>query len=319
MSEQPSALPQAGPIVVVTGPTASGKTPLAIRLALRFGAEIINADSMQVYRGMDVGTAKPTLEERGLVAHHLIDVVNPDVQYNAGRYAEDARAADGAIRARGKRVILCGGTGLYIRAFLAGLIGGVGSDPELRRQLEEEHARAVEQGDAGALHRRLASVDPEAAERLHPNDLRRIVRALELFETTGLSKSQLGREQGQPHGFRVLHLALDPGRDELRRRIDLRCERMLESGLLQEVRALREAGYGPELASMRAIGYRHMQPVIDGVDTLANVLELMKTDTRKFARRQRTWLRAVPEAVWLHPDREGEIEALVERFFKEEE
>jgi len=305
------------PVVVVTGPTASGKSACAIRLAERFRGEIVNADSMQVYRYLDIGTAKPSVRERARVPHHLIDVVLPSEIYSAGRYRSDARAAADRIHARGQVVFLTGGTGLYIRAFLAGLLEGGGADQTLRSQLEEEHATAVAAGDPLRVHRRLAELDPAAAERIHPHDLRRVIRALELSLRAGGAASAIRRAHGfadQP--YHTLHLALDPGRDELDRRIDLRCESMIESGLLREVRALRGMGYGPELRSMQAIGYRHMAPVVDGADTLANALVAMKRDTRQFARRQRTWIRRVPEALPLHPDDEDAIVKSVEAFLR---
>ena len=305
----PPAVPDAQrpAVVVVSGPTAAGKTALGIRLAERFDAEILNADSMQVYRYMDVGTAKPSADERARVPHHLIDIVTPDVPYNAGRYVRDARAAEARVRARGRRVMLVGGTGLYVRAFLEGLASEVPADPDLRRSLEEEHERAQRAGDPERLHRRLAHVDPETAARLHPHDRVRIVRALEVFETTGERPSDQRRARREaPPAYRSLQLVVDPGREPLARRIDARCEQMIERGLLQEVRALRERG-------------RHMQPVIDGRETLAQVLELMKRDTRQFARRQRTWWRAVKEACWVHPEEGAAIEARVTRFLEEAE
>jgi tRNA dimethylallyltransferase len=298
------------PVVVVTGPTASGKTAIGIRLARRFDGEILNADSMQVYRYLDIGTAKPTPAERALVPHHLIDIVTPDVQYNAGRYARDARRAAEKVRGRGRVIFLVGGTGLYIQAFLEGLTRGGAAVPERRRALEEAHRAAVAAGDPRRLHDRLASLDPESGARIHPNDLVRIVRALELIEGTGRSVSELRRShRPREHRYRTLHLVVDPGPEKLKACIDARCVQMVEAGLLQEVRGLRERGYGPELPCMRAIGYRHMQPVIDGADTLANVLVEMQKDTRHLARRQRTWLRSRPDAVWMHPDDE---EALLE-------
>jgi tRNA dimethylallyltransferase len=304
-----------GPVVVVTGPTASGKSALAIALARRFDGEIINADSMQVYRYMDIGSAKPSLEERAVVPHHLFDVVTPDLDYSAGRYAEDARLAAREIRARGKLALLVGGTGLYIRAFLQGLVRAGGAMPQLRAALEREHESAVEAGDPARLHRRLESLDPAAARKIHPNDLRRVIRALEMFEGTGRSASTLRREHGfADTPFESLHLAIDPGRDVLVERIELRCERMIEAGLLQEVRGLRNMGYGPELKSMKSIGYRHINPVVDGVDTLANALVAMQADTRRFARRQRTWLRKVDGVVWVDPADEAGITRVVERF-----
>jgi tRNA dimethylallyltransferase len=302
------------PVLVVAGPTASGKTSVALRLAEALGGEIINADSMQVYRRLDVGTAKPGPEERSRVPHHLLDVVEPDQQYSAGRYAADARAAAAAIAERGRLPLLVGGTGLYIRAFLEGLPAGVGSDEEVRARLEAEQDEALRAGDPGRLHRRLRQLDAEAGERIHPNDLRRTMRALELHALTGRLPSEVRREHAPDHSHRALYLVLDPGRDALVRRIDLRCEQMIQRGLLQEVRNLREEGYGPELPSMQAIGYRHMEAVVRGEDTLASVLPRMQHDTRQFARRQRTWFRAVKDAEWVHPDRVEEIAGRAKSF-----
>ena len=304
----PTPLP---PVVVVAGPTAAGKSHVALELARRFRGEIVNADSMQVYRYLDIGTAKPSLSDRARVPHHLIDVVTPDVLYNAGRYVREARVAAAAIHARRSVVFLTGGTGLYIRAFLEGLIEDVDGTSELRRQLEQEAARAAGEGDPTRLHRRLADVDPDAAQRIHANDVRRTVRALELATLHGAPASQLRARHGfadQP--YRVLYLVLDPGRDELDRRIDARSAAMIDAGLLRECRALRDMGYGPELRPLQAIGYRHLMPVVDGSDTLANALPAMQRDTRHFARRQRTWFRKVRDAVWMHPD---ELAAIQER------
>ncbi len=303
------------PVVVVTGPTASGKTEIAIQVALRFDGEVINADSMQVYRYMDIGTAKPSLEDRARVPHHLFDVVTPDLAYDAGRYKRDARTVASAIHDRGKLVVLAGGTGLYIRAFLSGLVEGVGADPELRAQLEEEHRRALAEGEPGRLHARLAAVDPAAGRKIHPNDLRRIIRALEIAEGSGSLASGVRAGHGfEDRPYRVLHLALDPGVEALYERIDARCQGMIDAGLLREVRDLRERGYGPELKPMQAIGYRHIQPVVDGSDTLVNALAAMQRDTRRFAKRQRTWIRGVREAVWINPDDPAAVLARVERF-----
>jgi tRNA dimethylallyltransferase len=293
-------------VVVVTGPTASGKTPFAIKIAQRFDGEIVNADSMQVYRGMDIGTAKATPAQREAVAHHVLDVVTPEVAYNAARYLEDARGAARRIHERGRLVVLTGGTGLYIRVFLEGVVSGVAPDPEFRAELEREHAQAVDAGDPERLHRRLDEIDPDAAERIHPNDLRRTIRALEIARQ-GAPASQRRRAHGfSDRPYRVLHLAIDPGRELLNQRIDARCREMIDAGLLQEVRNLRDQGYGPELSSMQSIGYRHIAPVVEGSDTLAGALVEMQRDTRHFARRQRTWLRGVPECIWLDPaDRAG--------------
>ena len=316
MSERSAA--QRPPVVVVTGPTSAGKTTLAIELALRFDGEIVNADSMQVYRFMDIGTAKPTLEQRARVPHHLLDVVTPDARYSAGRYAHAARAAAAQIHARGKLVLLVGGTGLYIRACLEGLLDAGEADPELRAELEDEQARAAGEGDPLRLYRRLEDLDPATARGIHPHDVRRTVRALELCLVSGAPAS----EQRRLHGFadrpyRVLHLAIDPGRAVLDARIDAYCREMVERGLLQELRRLRERGYGPELRPMGALGYRHMQPVWEGRATLADALREMQRDTRRFARRQRTWLRKVPQAIWLDPGDAPQIHKTLEAFLRE--
>ena len=194
-------------------------------------------------------------------------------------------------------------------------MAGAPSDPQLRRELEAEHDRAVAAGVPGRMHARLAAIDPVTAGQLHPNDRLRILRALEIYTLTGERPSELRRARRQrPAPWCALQLAIDPGRAALQARIDRRCEQMVEGGLLQEVRRLRERGYGPELPSMKAIGYRHMQPVVEGRDTLANVLEAMKRDTRQFARRQRTWLRGQPDVVWMHPDQRQEIRKVVADF-----
>lgn len=307
------------PVVVVTGPTASGKTAVAIELALRFGGEIVNADSVQVFRYLDIGTAKPSLAERARVPHHLLDVVTPDVPYNAGRYAREARSAAAAIHARRGVVFLTGRTRLYIRAFLEGLIEDAPANPSLRAELEREAECAAAEGDPHRLHRRLAAVDPEAARAIHPNDRRRLVRALELGSRTGASASQLrAAHRFTDRPYRVLYLVLDPGVAPLDARIDQRAEAMIEAGLLRECRWLREHGYGPELRPLQSIGYRHMMPVVDGADTLANALDGIRRDTRRFARRQRTWFRAVPGAEWLHPDERDVLAKRVAEFLDAE-
>lgn len=305
------------PVVVVTGPTASGKSALALEIALRFDGEIVNADSMQVFRLMNIGTAKPSPEERARVPHHLFDVVNPDEPYSAGRYAHEARAAAAAIHARGHLVVLVGGTGLYIRAFLDGLIETGNVNPGARARVEAEHEQAVAEGDPTRLHRRLAKLDADAADDIHPNDARRTIRALEILEQSGRPASRMREDHGfRDRPFRVLHLCIDPGRELLNERIAARSQAMIDAGLLREVRDLRERSYGAGLKPMQAIGYRHIQPVVDGSDTLANALEAMTRDTRQFARRQRTWIRAVADVHSYDPaDREA-IFAHVERFLK---
>ena len=259
--------------------------------------------------------SKPSHAERAHVPHHLLDVVTPAEPYSAGRYARDARAAIAEIHARGHPAFLTGGTGLYIRAVLHGLIDGIEADEELREQLESEQRKAAGAGDPERLYRRLADSDPEAAARIHPHDTRRVVRALEIAAETGRPASRVRSAHGfEDSPFRVLHLALAPEREVLYARVDRRCQAMIEAGLLQEVRGLVSAGYRPDLRPMRAIGYRHIVPVMQGHDTLANALEAMRRDTRHFARRQLTWLRRVPDAVWVDPGHAASIADLVGAF-----
>lgn len=306
---------QRPPLVVVAGPSAAGKSAAAIALAEHFDGEVINADSMQVYRYLDIGTAKPSPVERARVPHHLLDVVDPDGVYSAGRFQLDAREAAAAIVARGRLPLLTGGTGLYIRACLEGLVEGGAADPALRASLEREAEGFAAAGEPERLHARLVALDPGSAARIHPNDLRRVVRAIEIFEITGRPASELrGRSGPETSPFRTLYLVLDPGVEALDARIDARTEAMIEAGLLQEARELRGRRYGPELRPLQAIGYRHMAPVVDGSDTLVNAQAAMQRDTRRFARRQRTWFRAVREAVWLDPHDRAGIEKAVEEF-----
>lgn len=305
------------PVVVITGPTASGKTELAIEIAERFDGEVVNADSMQVYRDLDVGTAKPSLAQRARVPHHMLDVVAPDAPYNAGLYQRDARKVARQIFSRQKNPVLTGGTGLYIRAFLEGLLATGSADPELRKALEAEHARAAAAGDRERLHRRLQVSDPAAAAKIHPNDSRRVIRALELGEQGELASKRRSLHGFQDRPFRAVHFAIDPGREALNARIDERCRQMIEGGLLAEARALRERGYGPELRPLQSIGYRHMAAVVDGHDTLAHALEEMQRDTRRFARRQRTWLRKVPDVIWHKPEDTEAIFTRIEAFLLE--
>ncbi|MFQ5418513.1 MAG: tRNA (adenosine(37)-N6)-dimethylallyltransferase, partial [Myxococcota bacterium] len=228
----------------------------------------------------------------------------------------DARAAALQIHGRGRAVVLTGGTGLYIRVFLEGVVSGGAPDPEFREALEREHRAAVEAGDPARLHRRLAEADPTAAGRIHVNDLRRIVRALEMARD-GASPSRLRAQHGfRDRPYRALHLVLDPGREALNPRIDERCREMIDAGLLHEVRDLCGRGYGPEHPPMQSIGYRHILPVVAGSDTLANALVAMQRDTRRFARRQRTWIRGIPEAEVFDPREPDAIFRRVEEFFR---
>lgn len=282
------------PIIAIVGPTGTGKTALAIELALRLDGEIVNCDSRQVYRGLDIGSAKPSAAERAVVPHHLFDVVDPDEPFDCARYRDLARAAVGDIRARGRAVVLAGGTGLYLKALRYGLAAAPPRDPVLRARLE-----ALETAEPGALHARLAALDPDAAARLHPHDRARLIRAVEVCELTG---EPLSRRQAE-HGFAAAELecrtiGLYLARPALYARIDARCREMIAAGLIEEVRGLRARGYGPELAALRGIGYREVGEHLDGRIDFETALAAMQRATRRLAKRQLTWFRADPTVEW---------------------
>jgi tRNA dimethylallyltransferase len=280
------------PAILLMGPTASGKSSLAMALASRLPVEIISVDSAQVYRGMDVGTAKPTPDERAHVPHHLIDLVDPTERYSAARFASDAARAIGAIRQRKRIPLLAGGTMLYFRALTQGLAELPGADPALRAALD---AQAASEGWP-ALHRKLGSVDPETARRLDPQDRQRIQRALEIFELTGRPMSELLREAAQPRAdaTQFIRIALLPGeRAVLHRRIAERFTAMLDAGLVDELRTLRQRlPLSPDLPSMRAVGYRQAWQHLDGAFDAAELRERGIYATRQLAKRQLTWLRS---------------------------
>jgi tRNA dimethylallyltransferase len=282
------------PAVLLMGPTASGKTRLATELAARFSYEIVNVDSVQIYRHLDIGTAKPDREARQRAAHHLIDVVDPTERYSAARFCEEANALLGEIHARGRIPLLAGGTMLYFKTLIEGLSELPQADPDTRLVID---TMAQESGWP-ALHAELARIDPETAARLQPQDAQRIQRALEVFYLTGQPMSALiarGRAKGPP--YRIIALALQPSdRSVLHQRIAERFEIMLELGLIGEVRALRERfDLNPSLPSMRAVGYRQVWQYLDGQFGLSQLREKAVAATRQLAKRQLTWLRSWPE------------------------
>ncbi len=294
------------PVVVVTGPTASGKTALAVELAKRFGGEIVNADSMQVYRYMDIGTAKPSVEVRASIPHHLIDVVDPDDPMSAGRYAGLARQAAREVQARGRPVILCGGTGLYARAFAGGLVAEVESDGRVRAELELR--------ETDDLYAELRAADPASAERIRPADRVRIVRALEVWLLGGRSMSeQHACHRFSDRPFAVTWLGLDVEREQLGRRIAERVDRMFRDGLVEEVRGLYRSGYGPDLRCLQSIGYREVGLHLADRMTEAETRVAITHATRRYAKRQRTWFRAEPGLEWIDAEaRERAVQAGVE-------
>ncbi len=283
-------------VIAVAGPTASGKSDLGLKLAQRLGGEIVCMDSMQIYRRMDIGTAKPTAQERALLPHHMLDVADPTEAYAVADYAVAAEQVIAQILSRGRVPILVGGTGLYLKALMDGLsLGGTGGDERLRAEL---NALADEPGGKERLHARLAAVDPETAARLHPNDRRRVIRAIEVFEQTGVPMSRQNHA-AQERPFRVLPLALEWPRDLLYARLETRVHRMVEMGLLSEVRALLESGVAPAAQSMQGIGYKELIPAAMGQDDVNRAVWDIIVHTRHYAKRQGTWLRAEPRCVWL--------------------
>ncbi|WP_417912970.1 tRNA (adenosine(37)-N6)-dimethylallyltransferase MiaA [Candidatus Electronema sp. TJ] len=287
------------PVIVLVGPTAVGKTELSFRLAERFNCEIISMDSMQVYRGMNIGTAKPSLEERAQIPHHLIDIAEPDEQYDAARFFHDALAAIREIAACGKAVLLTGGTGLYLKALLEGLFDALPADKSVRRRLQ---TRLAEEGRA-ALHAELCRIDPAAGARIHANDTQRLLRGLEIFHSSGRTWTELIAEQQQaaPRGAvfsRVCQIGLRCPKEELHERIARRSRTMIEQGLVEETERLQQDGHGPELPSMQAIGYRHANRLLAGEWTQAEMLEQLILDTRRYAKRQMTWFSASKALRW---------------------
>lgn len=283
-------------ILIILGPTASGKTDLAIQLAEHLGGEIVNADSMQVYRGMDIGTAKPSPDLRRRVPHHLIDIVAPDTNFSASDFRREAAGTIADIAKRGKKAIVVGGTGLYIRALLRGLVDSPSSNDEVRRELEERAARL---GNLAIL-RELAMVDPLTAAHLHHNDRIRIIRALEVFHLSGTPISRLRSSHGfSEEHYCALKIGLLVDRRMLYERIDGRVERMIGDGLVEEVQALLEQGFSPELKAMRSIGYRQICGYLAGEYPIEEAVRLIKRDSRRYAKRQMTWFKSDEEINWV--------------------
>jgi tRNA dimethylallyltransferase len=292
----------AAPLIAIVGPTASGKSALALGLAREREAEIVSCDSLQVYRGLDIGSAKASPEERREVPHHLLDVADPDEVFSAAEYARRARAALAGITSRGRLPLVAGGTGLYLRALIEGLFDGPPRHEETRRRLE---ALAERYGDA-RLHRLLRHLDPEAAARIPAPDRVRTVRALEVYRATGRPISEHHREGTEPlRGYRILTLGLAPDRAHLRRVVEERTRAMLERGLIDEVRGLMGRGYGPELRPLRAIGYREAVAVVRGEMTRDEAEAAIVTATMRFAKRQMTWFRHQADVTWFEEAEEA--------------
>jgi len=296
-------------LIIFTGPTGVGKTDLAIRLAEEFDGEIISADSMQVYRYLDIGTAKPSAKEQARVHHHLIDIVDPDEEFNAAMFAEQADAAIHSLHERGKRIFVVGGTGLYLDALIGGLLKAPGADGRLRDLYREEAARHGE----GFLYERLKTIDPVAAKSIHPNDLVRTIRALEVMEQTGQSIVAIrGEHRFGSRVYDCIKIGLTIDRALLYERINNRVDRMMADGLIEEGQRLLEMGYDEEALPLQAMTYRNVISYIRGNQSRQDMVRLIKRDTRHYARRQLTWFRKDPDIKWFAPQDENMISRAVE-------
>jgi len=298
-------------VIVICGPTATGKTSTAIELAGIVGGEIIGADSMQVYRYMDIGTAKPTADEQACVPHHMIDIVDPEEHFDAKKYAKMAHEIIMELFAQGITPLIVGGTGLYIKVLVHGLFEVDPADHNIRRRLKKQ----AEARGTDFLHQRLSRCDPDTAAKLHPHDTYRIIRALEIYELTGKTISDHHRtHRFQDRPFRVLKIGLDLDRDLLYDRINLRVDAMIEAGLIDEVKGLLGKGYSPNLKSMQSIGYRHMVDLIENRLSIDEALRTLRRDTRRYAKRQLTWFNADPEIVWFNPAQLDDISRTIKTF-----
>ncbi len=292
----------------IIGPTSVGKTEIACEVAPLIGAEIVSADSRQVYKLMDIGTGKPSPEQRKEVPHWLIDLVHPDEDYSAADYARDADRVIHKLVSGGRLPLVVGGSGLYLRALVEGFFEAPKPSKEMRGKLLKE----AEVSGVSALHRNLEQVDPEAAKRIHPQDLQRIVRALEVYQQTGVPISQL-QQEGAGRRFLPLYIGLARDRRDLYRRIEERVDEMIEEGFVEEVDSLLEAGYSPELNSFSAVGYREIVSHLKENVALEEAIGLIKRNTKRYAKRQLTWFQAVEGIRWIELKEESELSEAVRK------
>jgi tRNA dimethylallyltransferase len=302
------------PLVIINSPTATGKTELAINLALEFGGDIISADSLQVYRYLDIGTAKPSQEQRNKVKHHMIDVVDPDEEFNAAFFAEQARIIIAGLARQGKPVFIVGGTGLYIRALLRGIIETPTVDENIRnhyRQLRDQHGKEY-------LYNLLQQRDADAALKINPNDSVRVIRALEVMEQTGESISaKQKRHSFADCPYKTYKIGIKLDRSELKQKIITRTEKMIAAGLLDEVKSILDRGYSYNLKPLQSLGYKQVIGFLRKEYDWGNALNLINRDIWQYAKRQSTWFNADKEINWFKPDFPGEIKKNVEKFWKE--
>jgi tRNA dimethylallyltransferase len=302
------------PVLVLVGPTAIGKTELSLQIAHRFNCEIISVDSMQVYKYMDIGTAKISRQERAEIVHHLIDIKNPDENYNAVQFSRDAIYAIKDIHLRGKIPLLTGGTGLYLKALTNGIFPGVATDDKIRKQLM---LRLKQEGPL-VLHQELALYDPISADIIHPKHTHRLLRALEIYHISGKPWSTFLNSQNnnEPHTklSKTLQICLKCDRTVLYNRINFRTEAMLENGLREEVKALLEMGYGRNLKSMGSIGYRHMTNYLSGEWSWEEMTRLLARDTRRYAKRQLTWFSKMEDLHWIEASDSSDVLNTIEKW-----
>ena len=286
-------------IILLAGPTGVGKTALSLELGEVLKTDIVNADSMQIYRYMDIGTAKPTSEERSRIRHHLLDIVDPDEPFDAARYLEVATPVIDRLHQEQKIPLVVGGTGLYMKILSRGICEGAPADPAVREQLfmeEQQHGLPI-------LYRELSEVDPILAAKIHPNDRQRIIRALEVFRLTAKPLSHWQREHRfEEQRYRTIKVFLYREREELYRRIDDRVHEMMDRGFVEEVRKLLHMGYGPELKSMQSLGYKQLVQHLLGECSLDAAVSSIQRDTRRYAKRQATWFRGDTEFNWIHSE-----------------
>lgn len=290
-------------LLVIVGPTAVGKTALSLVLAKQFNGEIVSGDSMQVYRGMDIGTAKASRAERQEVPHHLIDIVDPDYPFSVAEFQARAKQAIEDIASRGRLPILVGGTGLYIQSVTHSYQF---SEAEADEKIRARWRKYAEQHGRRALHDALKRVDPESADRLHPNDVRRMIRALEIVERTGKTMTEFHREQKRESPYDIVWIGLTMERDALYERINQRVDQMVKHGMVEEVRKLKQKGYTLDLVSMQGLGYKEIMMALEGVWSLEEAVYHIKRNTRRFAKRQLSWFRRISEICWWDMTNEAE-------------
>ncbi|MEL6820927.1 MAG: tRNA (adenosine(37)-N6)-dimethylallyltransferase MiaA [Calditrichota bacterium] len=307
MNPQPPQIDKP-PVLVISGPTAIGKTAVSLAIAKRMPVEILSADSRQIYRYLDIGTAKPTLEERSVAPHHFIDILDPNEDYSAGQYGLDARKVIADIYDRGKVPLLVGGSGLYVKGVLHGFIKNDEKHPKIRETLQQR----LEDEGAEALFQELQRVDPESAQKSHPNNAFRTLRALEVYYASGRSISEIRKENRDPAPFQWTNFGLFMDREMLYRRTNRRVKDMLAVGLVEEVKAVMEMGYSSDLNALNSVGYKEVIAYLNGTIDLDKCEELIKRNTRRYAKRQLTWMRADKSLNWVEMTPESDPDEIAE-------